>query len=291
MAPFFLGAQTTFFMNSDSLNKARTISVSSTIGVGWAGSIIGLSNVWYGAKGKTKWHTFDDSREWLQMDKVGHFYTANKIANATGDLYHWSGVNNRTSSFVGFGIGVGYLLSFECLDAMGEGWGFSWSDVAANTFGGGVYLAQQLAWDEQRFIFKFSYQNSPYAKYRPSVLGSTFEERLLKDYNGQTYWMSFSPGSFMKNKKFPKWLCFSLGYGVDAKLHGEKNSYSVVENGATINFQAKRQFLVSLDIDFSKIPVKKPWLRVLLKQLNYLKIPFPTIVVTGNNWKGEWVYF
>lgn len=278
-------------MIRSTFSKKRTIAVSSSIGAVWAGSIIGLSQIWYDDKNKTSWHVFDDSREWLQMDKVGHFYTANKISNLTYDLYRWSGLKNKTASLIGFGVGFGYQLTFECLDAVGKKWGFSWSDVGANTLGSSMFLAQQLAWKEQRLLVKFSYSPSPYAKYRPQVLGETFSERLLKDYNGQTYWLSVSPGSFLKSSKFPEWLCFSLGYSVDAKLHGDKNVYSTIYDGSSMTFTAQRQFLLSLDIDFSKIPVKKKWLRAILKQFNYLKIPFPTLILTGNKWGGSWLYF
>lgn len=272
-------------------SKGRVIGVSTGIGVVWGGSMVGLSQIWYKGMEKSKWHTFDDSREWLQMDKVGHIYTANKISLLTGELYQWSGLNNRTSSFIGFGVGMGYLFTLESLDATGKDWGFSWSDMGANTLGASLYLAQQLAWKEQRLILKFSYSNSKYAQYRPNTLGKTFPERLLKDYNGQTYWLSASPGAFLKNSKFPSWLCFSVGYSIDGKLHGIDNTYTINQNGESITFNAQRQLLFSLDIDFSKLPIKKPWLKAIVKQFNYLKLPFPTIILTGNKWGGSWIYF
>lgn len=272
-------------------SKGRVIGVSTGIGVVWGGSMVGLSQIWYKGMEKSKWHTFDDSREWLQMDKVGHIYTANKISLLAGELYQWSGLNNRTSSFIGFGVGMGYLFTLESLDATGKDWGFSWSDMGANTLGASLYLAQQLAWKEQRLILKFSYSNSKYAQYRPNTLGKTFPERLLKDYNGQTYWLSASPGAFLKNSKFPSWLCFSVGYSIDGKLHGIDNTYTINQNGESITFNAQRQLLFSLDIDFSKLPIKKPWLKAIVKQFNYLKLPFPTIILTGNKWGGSWIYF
>ena len=137
-------------------------------------------------------------------------------------------------------------------------------------------------------MLKFSYSHSPYAVHRPKTLGSTFPERLLKDYNGQTYWLSFTPATFFENTKFPKWLCLSVGYGVDAKLHGIDNKFTTID-GET--FTAKRQMLLSLDIDFSKLPIKKPWLKAIVKQFNYLKLPFPTLILTGNEWTGKWLYF
>jgi hypothetical protein len=273
------------------IHKGRTIGVSSGIGTVWAGSMIGLHSIWYKGVEKSSWHTFDDSREWLQMDKAGHLYTANKISNLTGELYQWAGWKNSSAALMGFGVGMGYLFTLESLDATGKDWGFSWSDIGANTLGSGLYLAQQLGWKEQRLILKFSYTHSPYAQYRPNTLGATFPERLLKDYNGQTYWLSVSPGTFMKNSRFPKWLCFSVGYGIDGKLHGHDNVYTIEYNGENLTFNAKRQLLFSLDIDFSRIPIKQRWLKAIVKQFNYIKLPFPTIILTGNQWGGRWLYF
>ncbi len=292
--PFISFGQGAFFEPADSLHRGRTIGISSGIGVIWAGSIIGLSEVWYADYPKTSLHSFNDSHEWMQMDKVGHVYTANKISALTGNAFQWCGVSNNKSAWLGFGIGMGYQFSLEMLDAQSAGWGFSWSDMGANFLGSTIYLGQQLGWKEQRFLFKFSTFPSEYAQYRPAVLGSNFAEGLLKDYNGQTYWLSASPGSFMKDSKFPSWLCFSVGYSVDEKLIGDKDyfiGFDADHPTVPIEFNAKRQFLFSLDIDFSKLPIKRPWLKTIVKQLNYLKIPFPALVITGNKIGGSWLYF
>ena len=294
LSSFHLNGQTRFFENADSLHRLRTIAVTTSISTVWAGSIIGLSSIWYSDANKTSFHFFDDSKNWLQMDKVGHIYTANKISCLTGDLYVWGGMKNKPAALTGFGIGVGYQLSFEFLDAYSSDWGFSWSDLGANILGSSVYLAQQLVWEEQRILLKFSTHPTEYAQYRPDVLGSGFGERLLKDYNGQTYWLSASPGAFMKNGGFPKWLCFSVGYSVDEKLVGDQENYIHFGNSpptALNEFNSKRELLFSLDIDFSQFKIKRPWLRALVKQFNYLKVPFPAVIISGNKVGGSWIYF
>lgn len=92
------------FSPSDSLNKKRAIIVSSSITTVWAGSMIGLSQLWYKDIPKSKFHFFNDNKEWLQMDKAGHFYAAHKINQLTSDLFKWSGVNDKTSLFIGTGL-------------------------------------------------------------------------------------------------------------------------------------------------------------------------------------------
>lgn len=282
-------SQGSFFLPSDSLHKGRTIGVSTGIGTVWSGSIIGLSKVWYSDADKAPWHTFDDSRNWLQMDKAGHFYTAYKLNQLTTDLYRWSGVNRKASIWIGAGVSIGYQSTFEFLDAYSAEWGFSWSDVAANTLGTAVYTGQMLAWNEERIIPKFSYHPTEFAAVRPSVLGSSFAESMLKDYNGQTYWLSFSPGTFFKNSGIPKWACISFGYSAHAKLVGSEDFYT--DPATNISYTAQREFLFSLDIDFSKLKIRKPWLRALVRQFNYLKLPFPALIIRGNKIFGSPLYF
>jgi uncharacterized protein YfiM (DUF2279 family) len=282
-------SQNSFFVESDSISKGRIIGTSVGIGTFWSGTMIGLSQVWYKDVEKAPWHTFDDSRNWLQMDKVGHFYISHKISQFCRDRYVWSGLDNKRSTWIAAGISVGYQTTFEMLDAYSADWGFSWSDVAANTVGTISYTAQSLIWEEERIIPKFSYSPTPYAEIRPEVLGSSFAESIMKDYNGQTYWLSFSPGTFFKESKIPKWACISIGYSAHAKLKGDDDFYTDPSTG--IGYQAEREFLLSLDIDFSRLPIKRPWLKAIVKQFNYFKIPFPALRLRGNQLGGSLLYF
>src|SRR5258705_25686 len=80
-------------------------------------------------------------------------------------------------------------------------------DIATNTIGYVLFLSQQLAWEEQRVQFKFSFHQTKFSKYRPSVLGQNLQENLFKDYNGQTYWLSTNIYSFLSSSSgFPKWF-------------------------------------------------------------------------------------
>lgn len=284
--PFFVKGQS-FFENADTINKPRLITLSTLTGAGWAGSMSGLYFVWYANYPKSKFHFFDDSKEWLQMDKIGHGFTAYQVADKMAALYRWSGLKRELSASIGVGVAFGYQMTLEILDGFSTEWGFSWSDIAANTAGCGIFLAQEFAFHEQIFKPKFSFSPSGYAKYRPDALGENILQQSLKDYNGQTYWLSFSPFAFSSNEKLPKWLCLSIGYSIDAKLHGEKDIY--VADGQT--FFARRQLIFSLDIDVSKIKFKKKWPRILLSPFNMIKIPFPAVIFSKDQVTGRWLYF
>jgi hypothetical protein len=60
---------------------------------------------------------------------------------------------------------------------------------------------------------KFSFHRSIFSKFNPGELGKNIWQRWLKDYNGQTYWLSINPSSFIKdNSGFPKWLNTAFDY-------------------------------------------------------------------------------
>lgn len=277
-----------FFIDADTINKPRTLAVSSGMTAAWAGSTVLLWNIWYKDGDIVKWHTFDDSREWLQMDKAGHVYTAYQINHLTSGLLKWSGVSNVKSTLLGTGIAAGYQTTVEIFDGKSDTWGFSWSDFGSNLLGASLFASQQLKWGEQKFIPKFSTHLTEFAKFRPHVLGSTTPERLLKDYNGQSYWISFAPGNFIDKHWLPKWACVSLGYSINNKLYGDSDYYTF-SNGDVI--KASRQFLFSFDIDFSKLPIKKPWLKKIVNQFNYLKVPFPTVIIADQKLQFNPLYF
>lgn len=278
-----------FWQPADSLNKTRFIPVSAGIATVWTGSITVLSQVWYSDYEKVGFHSFDDFDNWLQMDKMGHVFTAYHLSRTSAKLYRWTGLSQRKSAWLGAGIGWGYQFSFELLDARSSGWGFSWSDLSANTIGSGLFLTQEL-WGKEQFVtLKFSYHPTEYAAFRPAILGATSAERLLKDYNGQTYWLNFSPGAIWKGSRIPPWIAISIGYSSDAKLVGDQESYTTADGQRT--FHAQREFALSLDLDVSKLPIRKPWLRKALSPFNVIKIPFPALVWRGDTCYGKLLYF
>jgi len=273
--------QSSFWKASDSLHKKRLIFGTAVIGGGYAGSLIGLQTVWY-QNPWTNFHFFNDGGEWLQMDKAGHTFSSYQIAKNTSSFYAWTGVKKKKATWIGVGVGLSYLTLVETLDGFSPDWGFSMYDMLANTSGVFIFFGQERLLKQQVFLPKFSFHKTAYAALRPEILGSTFSQQLLKDYNGQTYWLSFSPGNFGENT-FPKWLCFSLGYSADQKIVGGEDTY--------LNYHAQREFLFSLDVDFSKIPVKRPFWKLVFNQLNYLKVPFPAFMIHGKTPTFKPFYF
>lgn len=274
---------------ADTLYKNRLIGVSTATALTWGGSIAGLSQVWYSDFPKTKLHSFDDSKQWMQMDKYGHIFSAYQLSQLSAHTFQWTGLDRKKSAWIGAGVGWGYQLSLELLDGRSAAWGFSWSDLTANTLGSGLFLAQEIAWEKQRIQLKFSYSPTEYADFRPEVLGSTFSERILKDYNGQTYWISVAPTQFFPNANIPNWIAVAIGFSADAKIYGDYNTF-ITTDGLT-KFEAKREFILSLDLRVDELPVQRKWIKRILKPFDVIKVPFPALILRGNQLTGSWMYF
>jgi len=276
-----LSAQPTQFgwkTYSDTVRTGRAIALGSGTTALWVGSVVGLDRLWYANSPRGRFRVFDDSREWLQMDKAGHFLSSYAIGYYYIDLMRWAGFNRKTSIWAGGFMGSFYLAGIELLDGFSPQWGFSLSDLTANTAGSFAVIIQELAWNEQRIIPKISYHPSRYAQYRPGALGSNFGERIMKDYNGQTFWLSVNIHSFLKDEsRFPRWLNVALGFGADGMLGGKNNPDTDVHGDPLPQAVRYRQFYLSLDVDLTKVRTNKKWLRSLFKAVSIIKLPFPTV--------------
>ncbi len=277
-----------FFKPSDTLNVKRKKTVLISEGIVLGSALVGLNQLWYKDYPKSNFHTVDDNNQWLQLDKVGHFYSTYHVGRAGAELLSWSGASKKEQLLYGSTVGFGFLTVVEIFDGHSQEWGFSWGDMLANASGTGLYVAQELIWNEQRIVPKFSFHQTHYASFRPETLGSSFNEQILKDYNGQTYWLSFNLYSFTKSKAFPKWLNIALGYGGNGMLYGSK--YEALDEGFYQN--SKREFYLSLDVDLTKIETKSHFLKTLFSVFNTIKVPAPTLQIGDfNGIKGHLIYF
>jgi hypothetical protein len=268
-----------FLRPADSLIIARRNTVVITEAVAISGAIIGLNELWYKDYPKSKFHFINDNKEWLQMDKLGHMYSAYHIGNAGANLLQWSGATKKQQLLYGSTLGFVFLTAVEVLDGYSEKWGASSGDIVANASGTALYVSQELLWKEQRIIPKFSFHTTAYASSRPEVLGKSLNEQILKDYNGQTYWLSANVHSFFPASKIPKWLNLAIGYGGEGMVSGNN-----VISDVNSSFEDKRyrQFYLSFDVDLTKINTKSHFLKTIFSVFNTIKIPAPSVELTSN---------
>lgn len=279
--------------------KKRLLLVGAGSAAAYAATLAVLDRAWYANYPRQSFHTFNDNKEWLQVDKVGHTWTAYNTGYATAALWRWAGLSQKKAAIVGGLSGVAFLTTIEYLDGRSAKWGWSWGDMIANAAGSGLFIAQELAWQEQRIQFKFSFHNKKYKedileKRADDLFGNRWNERMLKDYNGQTYWLSANLKSFFKQGKLPVWLNIAAGYGADGMFGGFENKWTD-ETGIEIfrnDIQRKRQFYLAPDIDFTKIKTNKKWVKSVLFCLNALKCPAPTLMLDSKGKvKAYMLYF
>ncbi|MDD2345789.1 MAG: DUF2279 domain-containing protein [Bacteroidales bacterium] len=276
----------------DSILKNRIIPVAAAFSGVYAGSMITLYSAWYKDYPTGKFHFFNDNLEWLQMDKASHALAAYSISRYTYEIFRWTGMDNKKAVLWSSVASFGFQTSFEIFDGFSQEWGFSWGDVVSNGIGTSLFAAQQLLWQEQYIHIKYSYQGTQEPNYRPNLLGSSYPERFIKNYNGITVWTSINPSLFLPHESsFPKWLSLAIGYRASGMTGGFENPSQI--NGTIIpHFDRQRHFYLAPDIDLSKIKTKNKTLNAILFSLNYFKFPLPGISFTNKQgFRAHWIVF
>ncbi len=279
--------------------KTRTWVVAGANVVGYGVTMAGLYSSWYKDYPQTGFHTFNDWPEWKQVDKVGHIYSAYIESYGSTEMWRWAGMDRKKRTWIGGMSGAVYQTAIEVLDGFSAGWGWSWGDFGANVIGSGSFVAQELAWNEQRVRLKFSFHPKNYpdpelGERSRQLFGSSVVQSFIKDYNGQTYWASVNLRSFFPGSKLPKWLAISFGYGAEGLFGGTRN-YAEDKNGAVIfnrpDIRRYRQWYISPDIDLSRIQSKKRLVKILLGALNAFKFPAPALEFSKEGIQAHFLYF
>jgi YHS domain-containing protein/VanZ family protein len=260
-------------------------------GVVLSGAILYLKHEWYHDKKRVPFHFYNDFKGWNQVDKLGHFYVSYLESNVGYSILKKFNFSEKKALYFGGFQGLILETPIEFFDAYHQGWGFSVSDLVANTLGSVFFIMQQKIFNEQIIKPKLSFSKSIYASEANGLLGKkSLISQFVYDYNGYTYWFSFSPKKIFKFKKVPKWLNLAIGYGANGML-GEFENKSMYKGEEIPSFKRYRQFYLSLDIDFSKIRTKSRFVNKIFDGLSYIKIPLPTLELSNKKMKGYFFYF
>ena len=285
-------------LTSEQIKKrVKTIAIVNV--AGYSAAMVGLYSAWYKDYPQSKFHTFNDDAEWKGMDKIGHAYSAYAESKASMELWRWTGIERKKRILIGGFSGAIYQTTIEVLDGFSSEWGWSWGDFTANIFGSGLLVAQEFAWDEQRIQFKWSFHrkkyNDPTLNARSDdIFGKSSPERFLKDYNGQTYWLSTTLKPFFPDSKIPAWLQVSVGTGIEG-VFGARSNIGKDDFGNTIfsrpDIKRVRQWYLAPDVDLTKIKTNRKGIRLALMILNIVKFPTPSLEYSNGSMKVNWFHF
>ncbi|WP_370590028.1 DUF2279 domain-containing protein [Rufibacter sp. LB8] len=288
-----LQAQSTYTQDTTLATEAlpkistKVTYLAAGAGLAYVGGLFVLNEAWYKEGERSAFHWFNDSHEWKQIDKVGHFWSSFHLSRLGVDALRGAGFSEKKAIWWGSAMGLALLTPIEYFDGRSPAYGASASDIAANAAGSLAVLGQQLAWQEIRITPKFSFHTTKYAAQRPNVLGNGFPEEVLKDYNGHTYWLSVDVVKFLPaNSMYPKWLNVAAGYGAEEMV------YNDLATNRRLGFNAHRQYYLSLDLNWQAIPTQSKFLKGAFYVLNIFKFPAPALEYSRpNGLKGHWLYF
>ena len=291
VAPFYFKE-----VHPKSKNRIRLVTAGNIAGYGLA--MAGFYSAWYKDYPQSGFHFFNDNKEWLQVDKVGHMYGAYIESKGSMEMWRWAGLPRKQRIWIGGLSGAVYQTVIETLDGFSAEWGWSWGDFTANILGSSLLVSQELLWDEQRVDLKFSFHRKDYGESMlntraDSLYGKNILNRMIKDYNGQTYWLSANLKSFFPKSNLPAWLNVAVGYGAEGMFGAEENRWKNFE-GNYINrydIERYRQWYIAPDINFTKIKTKSKFLKATFFVLNSFKFPLPSIGFSKKGVEWNWLHF
>ena len=278
---------------ADSLqpNKTTALRAVAYTSAYYVGSLFVLGNTWYKDRRVVPFHFYDDNAAYLQVDKLGHAFGSYVYSDLGHRYLRRSGHGRKQALLFGATLGLVLQTPVEIMDGIHEGYGFSAGDMLANAAGSAFVVSQELLFEEQVAKLKFSYRESDYARRANGYLGKTAIDRLLSDYNGHTYWISLPVNRLWRDDRIPAWLNVAAGYGAGG-MYGEFENIREYQGAAIPETRRYRQYLVSLDVDWTRTDASSPLLKTLFAALTFVKLPFPAIELDSQGrWRGYWLYY
>jgi len=273
------------------INKKKLAVAIGTETAFYAGGLTYLQYIWYKDHEPVPFHFYNDNKGYLQIDKFGHTYGA-YIESYIG--YHWlrsAGVSKNKSLLYGGSLGLLLQTPIEIFDGIYEGWGFSWGDMAANAAGSALLIGQEALFDQQIVTYKFSFWRSEYSRNANGYLGDSFLESVFLDYNGHTYWLSTNLQSIAPKINLPPWLNIAAGYSANG-MYGEFKNRTYYDGEIIPEASRQRQFLLSPDIDWTKIPTNRKLLKIVFRGMVFIKMPLPALELNSKGKiRGYWMYY
>jgi len=222
---------------------------------------------------RAPFHTFND---WynadLNVDKFGHIWGSQTYSVTLYHMFRWTRMSKTSSMYWSSGLAFFFQLQMELTDGLYQKWGYSWWDMTANAIGSTWPNLQRVYPSLQSFNLKMSYHPSE------NVHNGWVEHDYLRDYDGFTYWLSFSVHDFLPRSLkpyWPSWLALAVGYGANNTMLG-KNIY----NSAGGRGMGQQEIYIALDYDLRKIPGDSAFMQFVKEALNLFHWPSPAIRIS-----------
>lgn len=272
----FNGFSYLFAQSADSLAVRKNVKkIFGRSALIYSSGMATLSLAWYD-RDRQSFTWFNDSEEWKQMDKAGHFFTTFHLSRALTGSFQKAGMNANNAALAGSLSSFIALSSIELLDGYSPRYGASSSDIGANFIGGMLYFIQRRNGNNPLVYPKFSFHSSGLASRRPEMLGKNFVQQILKDYNGQVYWMSMDMDRL---GSFPVWLNLAVGYSATDMIFARD------EQNNQVGMIPYRRWFIGIDIDLPDIQTRHRLLKQIFSVVRIIRIPAPALEFSNGSWR------
>jgi|GEM_PF-404365 len=237
-------------------------------------------------KNKSDFKILEDGSYAIYADKPGHVIGTYLASYAMTEALMTSGVDWESSVVTGGLLGFAYNTYVEVLDGYGANFGFSPTDMYANAFGAGLYIAQFYSPFLQNVTPKFTYFPANWHGQKKRQPHDFF----IDDYSSHTLWLSFNVHNLLPDnykEYWPSWLELSLGYAARnlTVAYDPDNIYSHDPNATFRNndVEGDPKFIIALDYNLVKLlPDGGSFWNWAKQTLNYFKLPAPAIEIGIN---------
>jgi hypothetical protein len=226
---------------------------------------------WSGERADHMWINWERHEPFREMDKFGHAYGGFHLARLGGDLLEGACVGERKAAWWGAAYAAAFQLQIELWDAKQKEYGFSPPDLAANTAGALLAVGQRYSPALRVVKPTISYARTAAARRYGRAQGS--ELRPTTDYSGQTYWLSIDVDSLLPDgarKWWPDFVRASIGHSIT----------DYVDPATGREQRARREILLSFDLDPERLPGNHPVWRRVKHELSYYRFPAPALRLT-----------
>ncbi len=204
-------------------------------------------------------HHMDGRIDWFDnsyrgIDKFGHIFSTSLFADNFYFLAQNLGYDASTASAMAFSSAVTILGAMEIWDAHFEHWGFSPGDFLANLTGAAFASLRPHSPVLKGLNYKLSYD----------FLDAKSPGHSVHDYEHMIFWLTANPKELLalQGIALPKEFFFvnvAIGFGINRTQPRQQEWY------------------LALDFNWEAIPIKNPFLRHFVKELNRFHLPAPTI--------------
>ena len=226
---------------------------------------------WNGQPAPHMWINWEQHENFREMDKFGHAYGGYHLSRIGSELLGGACVSRAKAVWWSAAYAAAFQLQIELWDGKQAEYGFSPLDLAANTAGASYAVAQQYLPSLRNVKPTISYARTTASKRYGRAQGS--ELRPTTDYSGQTYWLSFDVDSMLPDAAARWWPGFvraSVGHSIT----------DYVDPNTGRGLWAKREFVLTLDLDPEKLPGQNHIWRQVKHELSYYHFPAPALVLT-----------